>query len=384
MKQPSEVQLCNFEIIIKQFHPTSIHKSMERIVKFVLKLIGTIVIILGFSQLLIAASISLLIRRFVIALARIQRPDFAQMMQGMSQIFALESYQAASSCNIILYMVCDGTISLDLLRQQFLIKLMPATCMSNPEADEDPYARLRQFWAKYMGFLFWQWEVDFRAEKHIRHYDCSDIGVALTEGGVCSEEDLKRITAPLLAKPFVAGQSPWELLLMENYKSHENNDGHRQCVVAIRIHHALADGISLVKMISRLFDNETADFTTATFPQLSLAKRILRNVLVTLRGPYDLASKYFVDCYDSRNCWYMVDEQRPKQYHALFSEVIQVGKIKEIMKEYGVCYNAVLYAVTAGAIVKLMKEAGQKIPARLSSFYSCPLPGHPGGLENYV
>ena len=203
--------------------------------------------------------------------------------------------------------------------------------------EPDPYARLRQLRAKYMGFLFWQWEEDFRAEKHIRLYDKSNNNIALTEA-VCSEEDLKRIIAPLLAKPFVERQkSPWEFLLIENYKSNDNNDdGHPQCVLAVRIHHALADGISLVKMMLQLFDHETADFAATTFPQLSLTKRVWTNMLVALRGPYDLASKYFVDCYDSRSCWHMVANQRSKAYHAFFSEVIHVSKIKDILKRYRV------------------------------------------------
>ena len=108
------------------------------------------------------------------------------------------------------------------------------------------------------------------------------------------------------------------------------------------MHHALLDGISLLKMILRLFDNDTVDIAQARFPQRSLAKTIGNNLLVALRGPYDFASKYFVDCYDdSSNCWYMEDKQRPKEYHTFFSKTNQVGKIKEIMKKYNVCYNAI-------------------------------------------
>ena len=55
-----------------------------------------------------------------------------------------------------------------------------------------------------MSFLFLRWEWDFKIEKHIRHYDCSSIDLALPESGVCLEEDLKRITAPF-SKAFYSG-----------------------------------------------------------------------------------------------------------------------------------------------------------------------------------
>lgn len=297
-------------------------------------------------------------------------------------MFALESYQAGCGCNVVLYIVCDGAMSLDSLRQQFLFKLMPKP---HSKSQCDPCARLRQLWTKYVGFLFWKWERDFRIEKHIRQYDYSNIGMVLPEE-VCSEEDLKRISAPLLAWPFDAGQSPWELLLMEKYKSDDNNDDHPQCVIALRIHNALSDGISILQMLLRLFDHEKEDFAKARFPQLSLARKIGTNLLVTLRGPYDLASKLFVDCYDdsSSNCWCMVDKQRPNEYHTFFSNAIQLEHIKEIVRRHKVCFNAAVYSVTAGATLKLMSEAGQKIPNKLSTLHSYPLPAHPGGLDNYV
>ena len=346
----------------------------------ILKLIGTTVVILGFLSLGILAPILLILRYFVLHLAHFKRLDLADMMTGMSQIFALESFEAKSSCSILLHFVCDGTVSLESLTDRFADKFLPAPFSS---VKSDPYARLRQLWTKYLGFILWAWEADFRIEKHIRHYDYTDSDLALPNG-ICSEEDLKRLTAPLLAKPFVAGQSPWELLLIEKYRSNLNVDGHPQSVIVLRIHHALADGVSIVKMIISLFNgDEMSGFARPKFTPPSLMQNIGKTLLVAMRGPYELASK-FVNCFDTKNCWYMGDKRRPKEYHALFSNEIPVWKIKEIMKKHSVCYNAVLYSVTAGAITKLMVEAGQEVPAKLSSFFAYPLANHPGGLVNHV
>ena len=353
---------------------------MDQFTKNVLKLIGTIVVILLFLFLSILAPILLILRSFMLLVARTRHPDLADMMTGMSQVFALESFKAPSSCNMILHLVCDGTASMESITERFVNKFLPSPFSP---LKSHPYARLHQIWVQYMGFIFWQWEADFRIEQHIRLYDYTDSDLALPNG-ICSEEDLKRITAPLLAKAFVAGQSPWELLLIENYKSNRNVDDHPQFVLVLRIHHALADGVSVLKMMISLFGgDEKAGFARVKFTPPSLWEKLGKTLLVALRGPSDLASKY-VDCFDAQNCWYMADKRRPKEYHAFVSNTIPVGKIKEIMKKHNVCYNAVLYSVTAGAIVKLMHEAGHEVPAKLSSFFSYPLANHPGGLVNHV
>ena len=353
---------------------------MAKFVLFCLKLIATVMITLGFLFLATLAPILLTVRLVVLRLAQAKNPDVAGMMMGMSQIFALESFRATSSCNILLHFVCDGTTSLGSLTERFVEKILPSPFAT---LNTNPYARLRQFWTHYMGFILWQWESDFRIEKHIRLYDYTDNDLTIPNG-TCSEEDLKRITAPLLAKPFVEGQSPWELLIIENYRSNLNVDGHPQCVLVLRIHHALADGLSIVKMVIRLFGgDEKSGFARAKFTPPSLLEEVGKNLLVALRGPYDLASK-FVDCFDPPNCWYMVDRRRLKKYHALFSHEIPVWKIKEIMRKHNACYNAVLFTVTAGAIAKLMDEAGQEVPKKLSSFFAYPLANHPEGLVNHV
>ena len=348
--------------------------------KNIAKLVGTIVITLGFLSLGIVAPIFLILRFSLLLLDQARRRrGLAGMMTGLSQIFALESFETTSSCNIVVHSVFDGHISLESLRALFVSKFLPS--VSNPKSD--PYARLRQFWVKNMGFMWWVWVADFRIQKHIRLYDYTESDLAIPTG-ICSEEDLKAVTASLLAKPFEAEQSPWELLLIENYRSNENFDGHPQCVLALRIHHALADGISILQMMLRLVGgDEVTGFVKPRSPQPSLVGKIAKILLVALRGPYDLASTY-VDCFDFPNCWYVKDKGRRKEYHVFFSNVVPVWKIKEIMKKHKVCYNAVLYSIAAGAIVKLMNEVGQQVPAKLSTMFSYPLANRPQGLVNYV
>ena len=345
----------------------------------ILKIVAAVLSIPILCTILVGVLASLWVRLFAVVVAHWNRPDLAGIMFNRGQYFALESVHAKPSSTIVMHLVCDGTICLERLRQQFQRQLILS--QSNVHTP-DSYSRFRQLWTQYAGYTFWQWESDFSVEKHIREYDYDDSELALP-AGICSENDLKRITAAVVAKPYPSGQSPWEILVIENYKSSNNNEGHPQFVLVLRIHHLLADRISIVKLLLRLFDQENLSFAQARFRQMSLAERIWRNVKVAVRAPFDLVSK-FLEGYDGKNCWYMVDTQKAKKYHAFFSNRIPVNKVKEIMRKHKVCYNAAIYSVTAGAITKLMTEAGQRVPAQLSCVFPHPLPNHPGGLVNHL
>ena len=342
-------------------------------------MLTALTVLIAPATLAFAAVSLLLLRPFVALLARILRSDLADIMYNRGQIFAFEPVYTKSSLTVLMHLVCDGTVSLESLREQFRRQLLPSVWNKNKG---DDYVRLRQLWTQYCGYLFWQWEADFRVEKHVREYDYEEPELALPKGGVCSEEHLKGITGAISERAYSPGQSPWEMLLIKNYKSSNNTDGHPQCVIVLRMHHTLTDIISMIKLILRLFDQETVSFAKARFRQTSAVERLWRNVKVALRAPYDVASN-LVDVHDGKNCWSMENKQLTKHYHTLFSNPVPVGKIKEIMKKYGVSYNAAIYSVTGGAMVKLMTEAGQKVPDQLSTFMPYPLPDHPGGLVNH-
>ena len=352
---------------------------MNRLQVIFLKLIGVAVFLFLSVATIIGVLLSLLVRPLVAVLATICRPDLAGLMHDRGQPLALESVHTKSAFTVVMHLVCDGTISLDALREQFHHQLMPSILNKNKS---DTYIHLRQLWTQYLGYLFWQWESDFRVENHIREYDYDEPELAIPQG-VCSEEDLKRATAGIVAKPFAEGRSPWEIFVIDKYRSNNNTDGHLQCVIVVRIHHALADGISIIKMLLRLFDQEATPFATARFPPNSFAARVRRNLMVALRAPFVMAST-LVDAYDGKNSWYIENKKLPKQYHTFFSDSVPVAKIKEIMRKHQVCYNAVVYSVTIGAMVKLMEEVGQQVSAQASCSYAYPLPNHPGGLVNHA
>ena len=230
--------------------------------------------------------------------------------------------------------------------------------------------------------MFWKWDKNFSLNHHIRVYDNQEPELKLPE--VCTEEDLKRVTGGLISRPFPEGRSPWEILLIPKYRAGDNESGKEQTVIVFRIHHAMADGYSILKMLLKLFNVEGSKVPKPNFPKLSLWQRLVRVLVFPFRLPFDIASQMVVDSFDGNNCWHLLDTKLTRQYHTFFSDQVPVEQIKEIKNKYEIGYNAAVYSIAAGGVRRLMQEAGQKVPKNLSCFVPFPLPKHPGGLVVHV
>ena len=194
----------------------------------------------------------------------------------------------------------------------------------------------------------------------------------------CTEDDLRRITGDSIAKPWVEGQSPWEILIVPDYRT--NQDPEKTASLAIlRIHHAMIDGYSILTMLLRFSDSLNVKRVLPNVPKLSLSQQLTRPLLLLLKLPYDLA-EFTVDSYDGPNSWNFLDQNLSGKYHVFFSDVIHVGTIKKIRKRYGVDFNATVYSICSGSIRRLMLESGHELPESLSVLVPFPLSNHPGGL----
>ena len=283
------------------------------------------------------------------------------------------------------YLVCNGTVSVEDLREKFKTQVFSSSWNnSNP----DKYVRLRQFWTPFCGYLFWRRDADFQIENHIRMYDYTcDKNLALPSM-VTTEKDLRRLMGPLMAKGYQKDRSPWELLIIPNYKAQitENINAPKQsCVIVLRMHHALADIISIFKLIQRMFDQEHIRTPQPKFKGiLTLGQRIGRNFAIAARGPYELVSTMVDAILAGRNCWHDPAKKLPQDYYTLFSDKTSMSRLKDIMLKYQVNSNAVFNTVITGAIGKLMLEAEQEVADSFSFIYPFTLPNHPGGTVNHV
>jgi len=93
----------------------------------------------------------------------------------------------------------------------------------------------QQFVSSRFGFLFWAKEDQFRIEEHVRLYD----GKYVEEfrGQELRPEMLMRVANELTYKPFKAGTSPWEVIILHNYR--ESAECPLSTVCILHAHHCL-------------------------------------------------------------------------------------------------------------------------------------------------
>lgn len=245
-----------------------------------------------------------------------------------------------------------------------------------------------------MGFLFWEKNPDFKLENHIRMYDYTDSGVEI--GRNPTEDDLRAVTNGLVAKEYARGQSPWELLLIENF--HYSGKGCTEgettvvgSVLALRMHHALADWQSIIKFLQHLCQTDRDDdvrytITEAKFSRVGRLEKLATNLMTCARLPTEISSAYVEQhCMGEKFSWLPFRRQlRLQNYHTFLSDRIPLETIKILRRKFGVSSNAVLNTVITGALVKLLEQNGRgMIPRSLLCSYSVPLPKHPGGLVNH-
>lgn len=313
-------------------------------------------------------------RILIIAFVRLLQPKLQLAEIGLTSLLAVRSTRNRPDGNLVYHLICQGPVSLDQLTHQFQHKVLE---FQDSEGNQI-YRRLRYFFRPIFQVLFWQEDVKFDLKNHIRIYDFEEPGLALPKGTV-TEDDLMRITGGLVVRPYPEGRSPWELLLIPNFKGKgcANLTG-----MTLRVNHGIADGLSGIGLIHRLF-GAPAPAPLAKFPQLTLANKAFEAIYIAFRAPYELA-RFAVEFTDDFNAWNLPQKSYSDDSVSFCSDPIPWVKIKGIMNKYEVNSNAAVYSIIAGALVRMMKDIGHKVPCKLSSLTSYPLPNHPGGLSNHV
>ena len=273
--------------------------------------------------------------------------------------------------NIVNHLIVQGDITLMQLRCLFEQRVLN----NKDNRGVFVYRRLRQTWTQFCGYSFWKWNQDFDICNHVRLYDYKAPHLSLPSP--CREEDIQRVTAGLLEEPYMKGTSPWEVLLTRGYQAEGQN-----FVLTLKINHSMADGYSLLKLFSRLLDYERANVALPKYPQLSRWQRFTRSLAIAISFPYILA-KLLLKYRDGRNALHPGGKLSHKHV-TFFSDKIPVSQIKAIKNKYSTSYNAAVYSITCGGIIRLMKKAGMETPQSMTCHVPFPLRGHPGGLTNHT
>ena len=337
---------------------------------------GFFIVAVFLPVLAILSILSVIFQLFVLTYTKIFRPDLSLIFAGSELQYAMESIYRRPKVNTVIHCIFDGQIQLDYVRRQFERRVINY-CDAQGNLR---YQKLRQTWTQLCGYMFWKWDKHFSLRNQIRLYDYTEPELAIPSP--CTEQDVSRVTGALISKPYMAGRSPWEILLIPNYH-YVDSDG-QTCngsVLTFKLHHFLADGLSMFKLLNHLFQMRLP-VPSANFPKLSPLQKCLRLATMAFKFPVDVA-KIMTLGRDDPNSWHLTDKKLTRRYVTLASDRIPVPTIKAIKNKHCVGYNAAVYAVTVGAISRFMAAAGQEVPKSMTGYCPFPLPNHPGGLVNH-
>lgn len=143
----------------------------------------------------------------------------------------------------------------------------------------DRFPRFRQRVVETRGSHYWEDVEGFDLEEHLHP-------IRLPEPA--GREELQELTSGLVSVPLDHARPLWDLYLIENYGS--------GCAVVFRMHHAIADGIALARLLLSLTDDPevepvavTGPVATGTTSRSPLAGAVAHELLETLVHPQRLA-----------------------------------------------------------------------------------------------
>ena len=150
-------------------------------------------------------------------------------LSGTDRIYEFPKY------SLVVVSIFEGEVPLQLFVSAIAKRVVAATDAQGKLLRPE----FKQFVRRRFGFLFWHEEANFNIEDHVRIYDgkykCQ------LQGQEVTPEILMLVANELAYKPFKKDSSPWEVLILHNYR--ESPDAPLSTASIIHIHHSLGKTI---------------------------------------------------------------------------------------------------------------------------------------------
>src|SRR5882672_10096379 len=228
-----------------------------------------------------------------------------------------------------------------------------------------PFGRFHQRVARPRmrgGMLHWQDDERFDIDNHVSH-------IALPQPG--GEKALRDLVSELMSTPLDMTKPLWHVHLVDGYE--------RGSVVLARIHHSIADGIALVRVMLSLMDatataapaRRTSNSTNHAGPLDWLPAAIGRGVAAgqdLLDNPARLADLARVRVHGAYRLGRMValppdpptafKGELGRRKRAAWSAPLPLEDFKAVGKAFGATVNDVLVATATGALRRYLESRG--------------------------
>jgi diacylglycerol O-acyltransferase / wax synthase len=263
-----------------------------------------------------------------------------------------------------------------------------------------PYSRFRSRVVSDFSGAWWQeQEVDLN-----KHVVCLQLP-PLKKGEHNNKAALQELVSQLSSQPLDPDLPLWQMHLVDGY--HATDRGKARQALIIRIHHCIADGVSLVSLFMSMFGQEAegavfADeelhqhdqhwqqvfqpITRASYKAIEMSTTLLNKYFAALSKPGQVAEEVVEDVVEqmldwghsagqlardivnlstmSEDSWTSLKGKPCGKKHVAWSDMpLPLTEVKAISKAYACSINDILMASVAGALRRYLLEQGDTVAA---------------------
>jgi hypothetical protein len=171
---------------------------------------------------------------------------------------------------------------------------------------------------------------------------------------------------------FPAGKSPWEWLLVHHTET-------EHCTVLLRIHHALGDGLSIIKMFNLMVDGGKIPLPK---PGHATNMGIFRRACLPMLAAYELSLQSLQPL--DENSWHLPLSKLLRKPNATLSLPIPLKDIKAVKDVTGSSFAGVVLTAFACGLRQFMLDNEFVVPEKITAAASLPFPGHPDKMRNHL
>lgn len=300
-------------------------------------------------------------RSVISVLAKFMDSGITRVISGLSATLVRDHdfLDSKPLSTIVVHIKVNGPLTICELRNLFKERVISKRSADNAFQ----FAELQQFYQTFMGYVFLKWDRNFDLSNHVKSYQSSSRQQV-------TNRDLMTVWEDLMIRPFPVKRSPWECFLVENF--HEDGDEEdgaptRKSILFLRIHHGIADGFSVQRMMCSLDPSYVKNLQNCELvPKISfvtsLKKQLLRFYHAAFFGPADLLDR-LLNYQETYHTFHAPLNKHTKEYFVVESPVILVDHVKKIKQKFGVAFTTVLVSLVCSGIKKYLTKNQRQLPA---------------------
>ncbi|CAL4143941.1 unnamed protein product [Meganyctiphanes norvegica] len=259
--------------------------------------------------------------------------------KGMDALWGLETEQSRPVITIL--MTLSGQPDVDKVRRCISEKVLDVQDASGVYK----YRKLRQLFLRRFGYYVWQDHDDFHVNNHVTKLQLEE-----SEGSDWASQ-VSEYISNAETDTLVKGLPPWHITLL-----HTGNSPFDRYNLVILLHHAIADGVSLVRVLLESFVDMPIEPTIPPNPTINNFIRALTRVWAFVVLPVGMLK--IIANYDKNT---LHGPKLSGKKVVVWSQGLPLDLVRQVKTAANATVNDVLMTCLAAAMAKKFTERGESV-----------------------